>query len=491
MSASPSLRRPLVLASVIAATFMIAIEATIVSTAMPQIAGQLGDLHLYAWVFSSFLLTQTTTTVVFGKLADLYGRKPVLLVGIAVFLLGSTLCGFAWSMSSLIVFRLLQGVGAGAIQPISVTVVGDLYSVEERGRVQGWLASVWGISSVLGPLAGGLIIQHLSWSWIFWINLPIGVAAAAGFIAFLREDVASGVRSLDVAGAALFTVTIAALMLAITEAGTLGGSRTAIWSGGVFLLGGALFVWQERRAQDPMLAFSLWRRRPLAATNITTLLSGMAIIGLTTFLPMFVQGVMGRSALVAGFTLTAMVLGWPIGATLAARNFGRFGLRATLLFGAVLLPTGALAFLVLKPDTAPALAGGGSLVMGLGMGFLSTSAIVLIQGSVGWAERGSATASNLFSRNLGSTLGATVLGGVLNLSLTRHGGSSAADFEAIRRLLGQPGRAASDSAVRAALGHSLHLTFWAVFAITVLTLLLATLVPALKLKQSAREPVVE
>ncbi len=491
MSASPSLRRPLVLASVIAAMFMIAIEATIVSTAMPQIAGQLGDLHLYAWVFSSFLLTQTATTVVFGKLADLYGRKPVLLVGIAVFLLGSTLCGFAWSMSSLIAFRLLQGVGAGAIQPVSLTVVGDLYSVEERGRIQGWLASVWGISSVLGPLAGGLIIQHLSWGWIFWINLPIGLAAAAGFTAFLREDVAKGVRSLDVAGAALFAVAIAALMLAVTEAGTVGGSRTALRAGGVFVLGAALFVWQERRARDPMLAFSLWGRPVIAATNITTLLSGMAIIGLTTFLPMFVQGVMGRSALVAGFTLTVMVLGWPIGATVAARNFGRFGLRATLLFGAALLPAGALAFLVLKPGTAPAVAGIGSLVMGLGMGFLSTAAIVLIQGSVGWAERGSATASNIFSRNLGSTLGATVFGGVLNLSLARHGGHGAADFEAIRQLLGQPGRAARDSAVRAALGQSLHLTFWAVFAMTVLTLLLATLVPAVTVKQGAPEPVVE
>ncbi len=491
MSASPALRRPLVLASVIAAMFMIAIEATIVSTAMPQIAGQLGDLHLYAWVFSSFLLTQTATTVVFGKLADLYGRKPVLLVGIAVFLLGSTLCGLAWSMSSLIVFRLLQGVGAGAIQPVSLTVVGDLYSVEERGRIQGWLASVWGISSVLGPLTGGLIIAHLSWSWIFWINLPIGLAAAAGFSAFLREDVASRVRSLDVAGAALFAVTIAALMLAITEAGTVGGSRTASWSAGVFVLGAASFVWQERRARDPMLAFSLWARRPIAATNVTTLVSGMAIIGLTTFLPMFVQGVMGRSALVAGFTLTVMVLGWPIGATLAARNFRRFGLRATLLFGAALLPAGALAFLVLKPDTAPIVAGCGSLVMGLGMGFLSTAAIVLIQDSVGWAERGSATASNIFSRNLGSTLGATVLGGVLNLSLARHGGSAAADFDAIRQLLGQPGRAAGGSAVRAALGQSLHLTFWAIFAMTVLTLLLATLVPAVTVKQSAPAPVVE
>ena len=213
-------RRPLIIASVMAGTFMIAVEATIVSTAMPKIAGQLGDLHLYAWVFSAYLLTQTAMTVVFGKLADTYGRKPVLLVGISIFLVGSLLCGTAWSIPALIGFRLLQGVGAGAIQPVCMTVVGDLYPVQERGKVQGWLASVWGLSSVLGPLAGGLIIQHLSWAWIFWINLPVGLLSMAGFAAFLREDVSAAPARVDVPGAALFTLAMASLMLGLTQIGT-------------------------------------------------------------------------------------------------------------------------------------------------------------------------------------------------------------------------------------------------------------------------------
>ncbi len=474
-----------------AAMFMIAIEATIVSTAMPQIAGQLGDLHLYSWVFSSFLLTTTATTVVFGKLADLYGRKPVLLVGIIIFLVGSILCGLAWSMLSLIVFRLVQGIGAGAIQPVSLTVVGDLYSVQERGKIQGWLASVWGVSSVLGPLAGGLIIQHLSWAWIFWINVPIGLAASMGFVAFLHEGVARERRSVDIAGAALFAIAAASLMTAFTELGT-PNRGTTLGAAGVFALSMVAFVIQERRASDPMMAFSLWGRRPIATANAATLLSGMAIIGLTTFLPMYVQGVLNRSVLVAGFALTMMVLGWPIGATLAARNFHRFGLRATLLFGATLMPLGAFAFLILGPGTSPILAGFGSTVMGLGMGFLSTSAIVIIQDSVGWAERGSATASNIFSRNLGSTLGAAVLGGILNLSLARTGGTGAAvTYDQIRQLLDRPGQAIGDAAVRAALGHSLHLTFWGVFLITVATLLLATLVPSVALGQAPRELALE
>ena len=476
---APTVRRPFVIAAVMAALFMIAIEATIVSTAMPQIAGQLGDLHLYAWVFSSFLLTQTATTVVFGKLSDIYGRKPILLIGIAIFLVGSVLCGFAWSMPSLIAFRLLQGVGGGAIQPVSMTIVGDLYPANERGRVQGWLASVWGVSSVLGPLAGGFIIQNASWAWIFWINVPVGLAACYGFWRYLREDVATSSRSVDTMGAALFTVSVAALMLALTEFGTEDYSAALIATA-VCIVTGGLFVLQELRARDPMVAFALWARRPIATANAATLLSGMTIIGLTTFLPMYVQGVLGQTAIVAGLALTMMVLGWPIGATMAARTFPRYGLRRTLLLGGALLPLGGIAFVLLAPGMSPLLAGAGSVVIGLGMGFLSTSAIILIQGCVGWAERGAATASNLFARNLGSTLGATVLGAVLNYTLAHHAqGTALVGFTQIRELLDHPGLV--DNTVRDALGHALHLTFWAVFLVALATLLAALLVPAVTL----------
>ena len=472
----PRGQRPFVLAAVMAGMFMIAIEATIVSTAMPQIAARLGNLQYYSWVFSAFLLAQTATTVIFGKLADLFGRRPVLLAGIGIFLAGTVLCGLAWSMPALIVFRLIQGVGAGAIQPLCITVVGDLYSVQERGRIQGWLASVWGISSVLGPLAGGLIIQHASWAWVFWINIPVGLGAAALFIGFLREPPAHAVRSLDVAGAALFAVAVAALMIALTEAGSAGPAVT-LGALAVAVVAALLFVWQERRAHDPMVAFALWARRPIATANAVALLSGMTVIGLTTFLPMYVQGVLGHSALVAGFALTAMVLGWPIGATVAARNVTRLGLRGTMLAGAVLLPLGGGVFLLLGQGSSPVLAGAGSLVMGLGMGFVSNAGILIIQTTAVRAERGAATASNIFSRNLGSTLGAAALGAVLNLSLARVGVGP----EQIRHLLDQGTATAGDALVRGALDHALHLTFWAILAIAVATLLGALLVPKVPL----------
>ncbi len=482
------IRRPLVTATIMAALFVIAIEATIVATAMPQIAASLGDLHLYAWVFSSFLLAQTATTVIFGKLADLYGRRPVLLAGLAVFTVGSLLCGTAHTMPALIAWRLVQGVGAGAIQPIAVTVVGDLYPAAERGRVQGWLASIWGVSSVLGPLAGALIVARLGWAWVFWINIPVCVLAGIGFRLFLREEARTGPRAIDVAGAALFAIAIAALMTALTEAGVPEGRHVAVpVAVALFVASAILFALRERTAPDPMVDIRLWGRRLLATANLATLSSGMAIIGLTTFLPMYVQAVLGRSPLVAGFTLTAMLFGWPVGATIGARNFHRFGLRPTLLFGTSLLPIGAACFVLLDPASSPLLAAAGSIVMGLGMGFLSTSAIVMVQDSVGWAERGAATASNIFARNLGSTLGAAVLGALLNADLS---GAGTATFDRVRRLLDGGAANVSDAPTRLLLAHALHTTFDGVFALAVITLALGLAVPAVAFGARQRPAVV-
>jgi EmrB/QacA subfamily drug resistance transporter len=480
--------RPLVIAAVMASMFMVAIEATIVSTAMPQIVAQLGGLDLYSWIFSSFLLTQTAMTVVFGKLADLYGRKPVMLAGIGIFLLGSALAGIAWSMPSMIVFRLIQGVGAGAMQPIAMTIVADLYPARERGKVQGYLASVWAISAVIGPMAGGLIIHNMSWAWIFWINIPIGLAAAAGFMLYLREDVGRQAHAIDFAGAALFTATVAALMIALTTAGSEQTGR-ALAAAGLFGVCLVLFVLQERRAADPMVDFALWRRRPIAAANGANMLAGMALMGLTTFLPMFVQGVLHRSPIVAGLTLTMLVLGWPAGATLAARTFPIFGLRRIMIVGSLFLPAGALVFVGLTPESSPVTAACGSLVMGLGMGLLSVASMVLIQEIVDWSQRGSVTASNLFSRNLGSTLGATVLGAVLNYGLGRAAGVGAVTSERLRQVLETPpGAPGGDPALALALQDALRLTFWAMLLIALLIVVFSLMVPRVGVGERQESP---
>jgi MFS family permease len=464
-----------VLAAVMAANFMIAIEATIVSTAMPQIVGQLGGLELYSWVFSAFLLTQTATTVVFGKLADLIGRKTVMQVGIAIFLAGSILCGFAWSLPSLIVFRLVQGVGAGAVQPIAMTIVGDLYSAHERAKIQGWLASVWALSAIIGPLAGALIIQHFSWAWIFWINLPVGALAAAGFFAYLHEARARGRGRIDHVSAAIFTIAIAAIMADLTAFSTSGRYEISLITA-VAIIATALFVVQERRSPEPMISLELWGRRPIAAANTASLFNGMVMIGLTSFLPVFVQGVMQKSPLVAGFALSAMVMGWPVGATMGVRFFKRFGVRLVLRVGGVLVPAGAFVFVLLNRESSPIVAGLGSALVGLGMGLLSSASIILIQEIVDWSERGSVTASFLFARSLGSTFGATVFGAVLNFGLLHAGGVGAVTSDELRRLL-ERGAGGVDLSLREALEQSLHLTFVSMFGIALIVALSAFLVP--------------
>ncbi len=455
---------------------MIAIEATIVSTAMPQIVADLGGLRLYSWVFSAFLLAQTAMTVVFGNLADVYGRKPIMLVGISIFLLGSILAGLAWSMPAMIGFRLIQGIGAGAMQPVAMTIVADLYPARERGKVQGYLASVWAVAAVVGPLLGGLIISSVSWAWIFWINIPVGVLAASGFILFFKENAQHKRRAIDVGGALSFTVAVTSLLIALTELGNHEPTRLA-GAAALFLAAAVIFVILERRVTDPIVSFALWSHRPIAATNLVGVLAGMALIGLTTFLPIYVQLVMQRSPTVAGFTLTTMLIGWPAGATLAARLFHRFALRHLLLCGALLQPLGAAFFVALTPHASPLLPAIGSLVMGFGMGLISVPSLVLIQEIVDPAQRGSVTASNLFSRNLGSTLGATVLGAVLNHGLRASGRMEPITSDQLRQLLNTQDLIGGDAMIRIGLSQALNLTFWAMLVLSLVTVFLALLVP--------------
>lgn len=455
---------------------MVAIEATIVSTAMPQIVADLGGLRLYSWVFSSFLLAQTAMTVVFGNLADVYGRKPIMLIGIGIFLLGSILAGFSGSMSAMIGCRLIQGVGAGAMQPVAMTIVADLYPARERGKVQGYLASVWAVSAVTGPILGGLIIRSVSWAWIFWINIPVGIAAATGFILFLKESSQHQRRSIDVGGAASFTVAVTSLLVALTELGNEHPARLAI-AVALFLIAAVTFVVLERRSAHPIVPLALWSHRPIATTNLVGVVAGMTLIGLTTFLPIYVQLVMQRSPTMAGFTLTTMLIGWPAGATAAARLFHRIALRHLILIGALLQPLGAMCFVVLTAQTSPLLPAIGSLVMGFGMGLISVPSLVLIQEIVGAAQRGSVTASNLFSRNLGSTLGATVLGAVLNHGLRASGTLEPITSDQLRQLLNTHGLISGEAVIRVGLAQALNLTFWAMLALSLITVCLALLVP--------------
>ena len=408
--------RPLVLAAIMLAMFMGAIEVTIVSTAMPAIVADLGNFSLYSWVFSAYLLMNAVTVLIYGKLSDLFGRKPILTFGIVIFLIGSVLCGFATSMKTLIFFRLIQGFGAGAVMPIATTIVGDIYSKEERAKIQGYLSSVWGISAIMGPALGGLLVEFASWRYVFWVNVPIGVLSIIGLWMYLHEKIDKKKREIDYIGTGLLSLSVSTIMVVLVQGGTTWPwlSTPTISLFMVSIIAIILFYFQEKRAVEPVMPLKMWNERSIFIANIASLTTGVMLIGISSFLPAFVQGVMEQSPIVAGFTLTTMSIGWPIAATMAGKMILTIGYRKTSIFGGVALILGSMMFLTLSPQSGPIWAATGSFLVGVGMGLTSTSFIVSIQSTVSWEQRGIATAANMFMRNLGNTVGAALLGGILN-----------------------------------------------------------------------------
>lgn len=470
------------------AAFMGAIEGTIVATAMPSIAAEIGGFSLYSWVFSSFLLMQAVSIPIFGKVSDLLGRKPAFVTGCVIFLVGSILCGLAPSTEWLVAFRFVQGMGAGAVQPIITTLAGDLYSLEERGRVQGYLAAVWGVSAILGPLAGGVIVHTVGWQWIFWMNVPFGVIAAALMILYLHEDVGSKERSIDYPGAVLLLAAVGPLMLALTQASEW-GLATSAGLVATSLLAFVLFVRQERRAADPMMHLELWTNPLIRNANLATLTSGVMMIGVVTFLPTYVQGALGGSPLVAGFTLSAMMLGWPIASFTAGHLIASRGVRGMVRLGGATVLAGSL-LIALFASTGALGQGIGSFLMGVGLGLLGTTVIVAIQTSVSWSQRGVATASFMLMRILGNAMGAALFGGILNFQmrryLARNGLADSVSMDAVRDLMGDAvpsaGRLAAPvlAVLRAGLAGSLSVVFWGIVAMGVMTLAAAWSIPELE-----------
>ncbi|NHC40973.1 MFS transporter [Bacillus sp. MM2020_1] len=478
-------KKTLVLVAVMLAMFMGAIEATIVSTAMPAIVADLGGFKLYSWVFSAYLLMNSVTVLIYGKLSDLFGRKPILTIGIIIFLIGSILCGFATSMKMLICFRLIQGFGAGAVTPIATTIIGDIYTSEERAKVQGYLSSVWGISAITGPAVGGLLVQFVSWHYVFWINIPLGILSLTGLWLFLHENVKRKKHEIDYLGAILLTVAISSLMFILVE----GGNHFAwgSWQSLSFFAFSALtllgFVLQEGRASEPVMPFSIWKERSILIANTTSLATGIMLIGISSFLPTFVQGVMEQTPIVAGFTLTSMSIGWPIASTLAGRMLISMGYRKTSIIGGLLLIIGSITFVTMSASSGPLWAAVGSFLVGLGMGLTSTAFIVSIQSTVGWEQRGIATASNMFMRNLGNTMGAALMGGILNnrLSLYLSQKDPSLSIEDVNRLLKPAEREKLSESVRGVLQNgltfSLHSVYYAVLALAIISLLLIFFIP--------------
>lgn len=414
--------RILVVASLMLAIFLAAIEATIVATAMPTIVGSLGGFKLYSWVFSAFLLAQGAFIPIFGRLSDLYGRKPVFTVATSIFLLGAFLSGHSRSMAELIIFRAIQGLGAAGVQPITQTIIGDIFTLEERARVQGWLSSVWGISSVAGPALGGTIVDHWSWPWIFYINIPPGLIATIGLWLFLRERPSNQRHSIDYTGSALLVTAVTALLVFIIEGGTAWPWFSTASLGFLSLAvgAGAVFLWWENRAAEPLLPLGLFANRVIAFCDLAVLFSGALTLGISSFTPTLVQGVMGTSATVAGLAMGTISIGWPLASTFSGRLMLRMGYRSTAMAGSLFTILSAVVMLSLPLAPGVATVALGSFLMGIGLGLTATTFIVAVQGAVNWEQRGVATGSNAFMRLLGSTLGVAVYGNILNNGLVQQ-----------------------------------------------------------------------
>ena len=460
--------------------FMAAVESTVVATAMPTIVSELGGLAFYSWVFTAYMLTSTTTVPIYGKLSDILGRKPVFMVAMALFLAGSVLCGQSQNMGQLIAFRALQGLGAGGLMPLAFIMIGDIFSFEQRARMQGLFSGVWGVAAIIGPLLGGFLVDNVSWQWVFYVNLVPGALATA-LLWFGWRDPAREARAarppIDFAGTVLLSAGVVALLLGLTELQKPLGVGLIGLAAVLFLV----LLWVERRAADPILPLPLFKDRLFAVAISQGLLAGWAMFGSTSYIPLFAQAVLGTSATAAGSVLTPMMLGWVGASIIGSRLLLRFGYRTIALTGMVTLVVGTFLMTRISPYTTLPMLMVNVALMGIGMGLSIPAFMIAVQSSVQRKVMGTATATLQFSRSIGGTLGVSVMGVILSTSLAanlRAAGAEAASFS-LDSLLRPVGGAAPavDVVLRSALTAALQSVFVAALIAAVAGLVVTMMTP--------------
>jgi len=419
-------RRAVVTLGVLGGSFLAAIEATIVATAMPTVVQQLGGLAHYGWVFSAYILTSTVTMPLWGRLSDLYGRRPFYLAAVGLFLTGSALSGAAQSLPQLILFRAVQGTGAGGLLPLGMTILGDLYTLEERARTQGLFSGVWGLASIVGPLVGGYVTEALSWRWVFYLNVPFGFVAA-GLVGVALVDVPRHSRPrIDYVGACLFMAAVGLFLLALGQTGLREAVLPppvvgALYVGAAVLAG--LFVRTELRSAEPILPLDLLSDRLVAATTLAGFLVGIAMFGALSYVPLFVQTALGGSATQAGTALTPLLLGWVAMSIVTGRVLPRVGYRPMIVGGLALVCLGFFGLLRVGHGSPVSALYVDLGLMGLGMGMTMLSLLLALQGAVPRSRLGIATSVAQFTRSVGGAVGVALMGAVIAASLPRGGES--------------------------------------------------------------------
>src|SRR5215216_2717103 len=476
----------LVTAGIMLSLFLASMESTVVATAMPTIVGQLGGLEHYSWVFSAYMLTSTTTVPLYGKLSDLYGRRKLYVLAMALFLTGSILSGQANSMTQLIVSRGIQGIGAGGIMPIAFILIGEMFTLEQRARMQGFFSGVWGVSSIVGPLLGGFLVDQLSWRWVFYINIIPGLLAAA-LVAFAWRDQLHGHGKpvVDYAGAGLLTAGVVTLLLGLMEYGT---SSSWILIGTSFVLFLAL-LWVENRAADPILPLHLFRERLFAISITHGILTGWAMFGSISFIPLFVQSVLGTSATRAGITIAPMLLGWVGASIIGTRLLLKVGYRRLAILGTSFLVIGSFLMSRVDANINQYVLMSFVTLMGIGMGFSIPPFLIAVQTTVERRYLGTATSTMQFSRSIGGTLGVSVMGAALSARLAANLTTAGLNPELVSQLLDpiSSTQTVIDQGVRIAVANAINLVFVIAFVAALLGLVATFFAPRKELKENQIE----
>lgn len=477
-------KRGWVLAALMITMTLAAMDITIISTVVPQIVSNLGGFSKFSWVFSIYLLAQTITIPLYGKLSDIYGRKRILIFGIIIFLIGSAVSGAAWDMTSLIAFRGLQGIGAGSIMATVNTIAGDIYSVEERAKIQGYLSSIWGVSAIIGPALGGTLAEFVSWRWIFFINIPIGIVAIIFLVVYFKEEVDAVKTKIDYKGAILIMLTLSLTLIFLLE----GGQNWPWYSWQslvIVILIIVLAIWTyntEKNTPHAIMPLWIWKNKSIAFTSLTMVFMGITIMGPETFLPTFTQSVLGLGTIASGFVLASMSIGWPTASALSGKLYLRIGFRETSLIGASLVILSTISFLLIPRPQPIFLIVINQVILGAGFGLLSTPSMVGTQSMVSWQQRGVVTSSIVFSRNLGQSLGATIFGAIFNNTLNYQIQSAPTDLtsstENIMDTLNS--ESVSDNAksfLRESISHSMDYIYWGILFFAILIFISMYLVP--------------
>ncbi|WP_253195660.1 MDR family MFS transporter [Streptomyces sp. JHA26] len=425
----PARQARLVVGGVMTGMMLSALDQTVVSTALPRIVSDLGGLSRLSWVVTGYLLTSMVVTPLWGKLSDMYGRRPVYMAAIGVFLAGSLLCAVAQDITQLVVFRAVQGLGGGGLFALAMTVIGDVVPPAERGRYQGWFGAVFGLASIGGPVLGGWLANGPGWRWIFWINLPVGLCSLLVVARLLRITTVRRPQRIDLAGAALITAGVTAVLLYLDRAADEHGwgspAGLGLLAAGV--AAGALFVLAERRAADPVIPLRLFANRVFRVAGIFGFLAGVAMFGGIVFLPVHLQVVSGFSATRAGLAMLPAMLGIVAGTTVAGRlisSRGRY--KAYPVAGSLLLVAATALLARLRPDTPYIWTALLALVFGVGVGLTTQPVLTAVQNSVEPRDMGAAMGTANFFQRMGAAIGTAVLGAVFTARLEHHLGSGTA-----------------------------------------------------------------